>query len=60
MMYYTNLWAIVLLVIALGATGEGQRALGFVAQVGLARVAAILSWTISMIPPQLAAFAVCK
>mmetsp|Transcript_14646 Transcript_14646/g.39928 ORF Transcript_14646/g.39928 Transcript_14646/m.39928 type:complete len:414 (+) Transcript_14646:54-1295(+) len=32
MMYYTNLWALVLLAVVLPITGEGQRALGFVAK----------------------------
>ncbi len=33
MMYYTNLWAMVLLAVALAVTGDGQRALSFVGQV---------------------------
>jgi len=32
MMYYTNLWAMVLLAVALAVTGDGQRALSFVGQ----------------------------
>ncbi len=32
MMYYTNLWAMVLLTVAMLITGDGSRALGFVAK----------------------------